>query len=203
MNECRTYVDRRARGAIFFDRDGVLNVDSGFVHRIEDFQWVDGAREAVKMVNQAGLYAIVVTNQSGVARGFFGEEVVRELHDWMARDLATIGARIDAFYYCPYLEDAKVASYRVADHPDRKPNPGMILKGLRDFSASNPAAPRSSATRKPISSRRGALGSELACSRAVRSRRRLWTYFLKLSGPLLPLREKVAGEAGRMRGSRA
>ena len=122
-----------ARGAIFFDRDGVLNVDSGFVHRVEDFQWVDGAREAVRMVNQAGLYAIVVTNQSGIARGFFGEEDVRELHDWMARDLATIDARIDAFYYCPYLEDAKVASYRVADHPDRKPNPGMILKGLRDF----------------------------------------------------------------------
>jgi D-glycero-D-manno-heptose 1,7-bisphosphate phosphatase len=125
--------DGSARGAIFFDRDGVLNVDREFVHRVEDFQWVDGAREAVKMVNQAGLYTIVVTNQSGVARGFFGEEDVRKLHDWMARDLATIDARIDAFYYCPYLEDAKVAAYRVADHPDRKPNPGMILRGLRDF----------------------------------------------------------------------
>jgi D-glycero-D-manno-heptose 1,7-bisphosphate phosphatase len=121
------------RGAIFFDRDGVLNVDHGFVHRAEDFEWIEGAREAVKMVNEAGFCAIVVTNQSGVARGFFGEEDVRALHDWMARDLASVGAHVDAFYYCPYLDDALVEAYRVADHPDRKPNPGMILKGLRAF----------------------------------------------------------------------
>jgi D-glycero-D-manno-heptose 1,7-bisphosphate phosphatase len=121
------------RGAIFFDRDGVLNVDHGFVHRAEDFEWIAGAREAVRMVNDAGFYAIVVTNQSGVARGFFSEEDVRELHDWMAFDLASIGAHVDAFYYCPYLDDALVDAYRVADHPDRKPNPGMILKGLRAF----------------------------------------------------------------------
>jgi D-glycero-D-manno-heptose 1,7-bisphosphate phosphatase len=121
------------RGAIFFDRDGVLNVDHGFVHRIEDFEWIEGARDAVKLANDAGFYVIVVTNQSGVARGFFSEEDVRQLHDWMARDLALIGARIDGFYYCPYLDDAPVAAYRIADHPDRKPNPGMILRGLREF----------------------------------------------------------------------
>jgi D-glycero-D-manno-heptose 1,7-bisphosphate phosphatase len=123
-----------ARGAIFFDRDGVLNVDSGFVYRAEDFRWIEGAREAVKLVNDAGLYAIVVTNQSGVARGFYGEEDVQTLHDWMRRDLKSFGAHIDAFYYCPYFDDATVAAYRFVDHPDRKPNPGMILRGLTDFS---------------------------------------------------------------------
>jgi len=123
----------KGRGAIFFDRDGVLNEDRGYVGRIEDFRWIDGAREAVRRVNEAGLYAIVVTNQAGVARGFYSEDDVRKLHDWMNRDLAATGAHIDAFYYCPYHEEATIAAYRVADHPDRKPNPGMILRGLLDF----------------------------------------------------------------------
>jgi D-glycero-D-manno-heptose 1,7-bisphosphate phosphatase len=123
-----------AHGAIFFDRDGVLNVDRGFVHRAEDFRWIEGAREAVRLVNDAGLHVIVVTNQSGVARGYYGEEDVRKLHQWMRRDLAAHGAHIDAFYYCPYLDEATVAAYRFVDHPDRKPNPGMILRALSDFS---------------------------------------------------------------------
>jgi D-glycero-D-manno-heptose 1,7-bisphosphate phosphatase len=123
-----------ARGAIFFDRDGVLNVDSGFVHRAEDFRWIDGARDAVRLVNDAGLHVIVVTNQSGVARGYYGEEDVRKLHEWMRRDLAGHGAHIDAFYYCPYLDEATVEAYRFVDHPDRKPNPGLILRALSDFS---------------------------------------------------------------------
>jgi len=121
------------RAAIFFDRDGVLNEDTGYVHRIADFRWIEGAREAVKLVNDAGLQAIVVTNQSGVARGYFSEDDVRRLHEWMARDLSAFGARIDAFYYCPYYDGATIEAYRVADHPDRKPNPGMILRAIRDF----------------------------------------------------------------------
>jgi D-glycero-D-manno-heptose 1,7-bisphosphate phosphatase len=114
--------------------DGVLNVDRGFVHRAEDFRWIEGAREAVRLVNDAGLHVIVVTNQSGVARGYYGEEDVRKLHQWMRRDLASHGAHIDAFYYCPYLDEATVAAYRFVDHPDREPNPGMILRALSDFS---------------------------------------------------------------------
>jgi len=121
------------RGAIFFDRDGVLNEDTGFVGRIADFRWIEGARQAVKMANEAGLLVIVATNQSGVARGYFEEADVRRLHDWMAKDLAASGARIDGFYYCPYYDHASVPAYRFVDHPDRKPNPGMILRALRDF----------------------------------------------------------------------
>jgi D-glycero-D-manno-heptose 1,7-bisphosphate phosphatase len=124
---------QQRRGAVFFDRDGVLNEEKGFVFRVADFRWIEGAREAVKLVNEAGLHAIVVTNQSGVARGYFDEADVRRLHDWMASDLAGVGARIDAFYYCPYHGEATRSAYAIADHPDRKPNPGMILRAMRDF----------------------------------------------------------------------
>jgi D-glycero-D-manno-heptose 1,7-bisphosphate phosphatase len=121
------------RGAVFLDRDGVLNEDLGYVHRPADLRWVDGAREAVARINHAGLLAIVVTNQSGVARGFYSEEDVRAFHAHMAAELATVGARVDAFYYCPYHEDGVVPRYVVADHPDRKPNPGMLLRAIADF----------------------------------------------------------------------
>jgi len=119
--------------AVFFDRDGVLNQDVGYLHRIEDFRWIDGAREALAMVQRAGLLAIVVTNQSGVARGFYGEEDVDALHAWMQRDLARDGIAITAFYSCPYHAEAVDARYRVADHPDRKPNPGMLLRAIADW----------------------------------------------------------------------
>jgi D-glycero-D-manno-heptose 1,7-bisphosphate phosphatase len=127
-----TVPDTRS-GAIFFDRDGVLNEDVGYLHRIEDFRWIDGAREALAMVRRAGLLAIVVTNQSGVARGFYGEDDVDALHAWMQRDLSRDGPAITAFYSCPYHGDAVSERYRVADHPDRKPNPGMVLRAIADW----------------------------------------------------------------------
>ena len=121
------------RGAIFFDRDGVLNEDVGYLHRIEDFRWVEGARDALAIVQRAGLLAIVVTNQSGVARGYYDEADVDALHAWMRTDLARDGIRITAFYSCPYLGDAVIDRYRVPDHPDRKPNPGMVLRAIADW----------------------------------------------------------------------
>jgi D-glycero-D-manno-heptose 1,7-bisphosphate phosphatase len=127
-----TQPEGKAR-AVFFDRDGVLNEDVGYLHRIEDFRWIDGAREALAMVARAGLLAIVVTNQSGVARGLYGEEDVDRLHAWMQRDLARDGVAITAFYSCPYHADAVSDRYRVADHPDRKPNPGMVLRAITDW----------------------------------------------------------------------
>jgi D-glycero-D-manno-heptose 1,7-bisphosphate phosphatase len=74
-----------------------------------------------------------VTNQSGVARGFYGEADVEALHDWMRSALAAAGARVDRFYYCPFHQDAVVEAYRVADHPDRKPNPGMLLRAIEEL----------------------------------------------------------------------
>lgn len=120
------------RPAVFFDRDGVLNEDTGYVFRCDDFKWIEGAREAVKMVNEAGYFAFVVTNQSGVARDFYTEEHVLALHRWMTDELAKIGAHIDAFEYCPYHPQATIAHYR-RESRRRKPAPGMIVDLLARF----------------------------------------------------------------------
>jgi len=113
------------RAAVFLDRDGVLNEDTGYVVDPHKLKWIEGAREAVKAINEAGYFAFVVTNQSGVARGLYEESDVQALHTWMADDLATIGARIDDFEYCPDHPEAVVERYRRVNSR-RKPGPGMI-----------------------------------------------------------------------------
>ncbi|QFI75624.1 HAD family hydrolase [Bradyrhizobium betae] len=123
-------VDRKP--AVFFDRDGVLNVDSDYLFEIDKFLWIDGAIEAVKAVNDAGYFAFVVTNQSGVARGFYQEADILRLHDWMTSQLAAHGARIDAFEYCPFHPDGLVERYRLVSDR-RKPQPGMIADLLKKF----------------------------------------------------------------------
>ena len=124
--------DQRRRPAVFFDRDGVLNRDIGYLFESHRLIWIDGAREAVKAVNDMGYYAFVVTNQSGVARGLYEEADVQKLHDWMAAELGKIGAHIDAFEYCPFHPDGTVERYRQVSHR-RKPSPGMINDLLERF----------------------------------------------------------------------
>lgn len=109
-----------SRGAVFFDRDGVLNRDTGFAHRPDQIVWVEGAARAVRRVNAAGLHAFVVTNQSGIARGLYTEAQVDDLHRWMAAELARAGARIDAWEVCPHHPDFD------RDCRRRKPLPGML-----------------------------------------------------------------------------
>lgn len=123
----------QARPALFLDRDGVLNEDHGYVHRWADFRWIDGAREAVAAFNAAGWLVFVVTNQSGIGRGYYTEADMTALHARMAEDLAAAGARLDAVYWCPHHPEASVAAYRHPDPPDRKPNPGMILRAMAEF----------------------------------------------------------------------
>lgn len=120
------------RPAVFFDRDGVLNHDSGYTFETHKLEWIEGAREAVKAVNDTGYFAFVITNQSGVARGYYEEHHVVALHRWMADQMAPIGAHIDAFEYCPDHPDGTVARYcRMSDR--RKPAPGMITDLARRF----------------------------------------------------------------------
>lgn len=114
------------RPAAFLDRDGVLNVDHGYVHKIDDLAWIDGAEQAVKALNDAGHYVFVVTNQAGVARGYYGREDVHVLHRHMNEHLRRIGAHIDAFEYCPFHPDGCVADYALPSSR-RKPEPGMLL----------------------------------------------------------------------------
>jgi D-glycero-D-manno-heptose 1,7-bisphosphate phosphatase len=120
------------RPAIFFDRDGVLNEDSGYVFEARKLKWIDGAHAAVKAANDAGYFVFVITNQSGVARGFYEESHVEALHAWMSDDLARTGARIDAFEYCPFHPEAPIERYRQASNR-RKPAPGMITDLLKRF----------------------------------------------------------------------
>ncbi len=116
--------------AIIFDRDGVLNVDHGYVHDWNAFEWIPGAREAIRMANDRGYFVCVVTNQAGVARGYYDETAIATLHAKMNEDLATVGAHINHFEYCPHHPAAVRPEYR-QDCARRKPNPGMILSFLR------------------------------------------------------------------------
>ncbi|MGY4619550.1 D,D-heptose 1,7-bisphosphate phosphatase [Bradyrhizobium sp. USDA 4472] len=124
--------EKLRRPAVFFDRDGVLNHDSGYAYEADKLEWIDGAREAVKAVNDAGYFAFVITNQSGIARGYYEEQHVVALHRWMADQMAMIGAHVDAFEYCPDHPDGTIARYcRASDR--RKPAPGMITDLVARF----------------------------------------------------------------------
>jgi D,D-heptose 1,7-bisphosphate phosphatase len=119
------------RPAVFFDRDGVLNSDeSGYAHKPEDLQWNKNAIEAVRLANQSGWYVFVVTNQAGVARGYYDETAVRRFHEQMEMELAREAAHVDEFRYCPFHPEGTVAEYR-RDAECRKPKPGMIIDLMR------------------------------------------------------------------------
>jgi D-glycero-D-manno-heptose 1,7-bisphosphate phosphatase len=122
-----------ARPAAFFDRDGVFNVDHGYVHRVEDLDWIAGGPQAVRWLNDLGYLVILVTNQSGIGRGYYDEAAMQGVHDALREHLAQAGGRIDAIYFAPHHEDAALEHYRHPDPPDRKPNPGMLLRAMRDF----------------------------------------------------------------------
>lgn len=120
------------RPTVFFDRDGTLNRDVGYVTHLDDYELLPRAAAAVRLVNERGWLAILVTNQAGVARGYFPEWMVGKVHEKLQRELALRDAKLDAMYYCPHLPDAKEAAY-AKDCRMRKPYAGMLLKAAEEY----------------------------------------------------------------------
>ncbi len=123
------------RAAVFFDRDGVLNEEVGYLHSPAGFIWRDGAARCIRAVNKAGLLAIVITNQGGIARSLYTDYDVRQLHLWMQSQLKPDHASIDAFYFCPHNEHGDIPHLTI-DCPSRKPNPGMLFKAASQWGIS-------------------------------------------------------------------
>ena len=115
------------RRAVFLDRDGTLNKDVGYVHRKEDWQWLPGVAEALKRLRAVGYVLVVVSNQSGIARGMYDREALRQLEEWVNAELAAKNAAIDAWYYCPHLPEI------TGPCECRKPEPGLLLQAARDL----------------------------------------------------------------------
>lgn len=118
--------------AVFLERDGMLIPDSGFPHREDQLVILPGAAEAVRRLNKAGYLVFATTNQPAVGRGVFTEAQMEAFNQLLIRRLAVRGALLTAVYACPFSPDAALAAYNHPDHPDRKPNPGMLLRAMAD-----------------------------------------------------------------------
>ena len=128
--------DRSLRPVVFLDRDGTLNIEAGYIRDVQNLNLIQGAGEAVKKMNDAGIVCVLTTNQTGPARGYYPESHIHALHERLIKLLAEHGAKLDAIYYCPHLspeEGGKEAPYNIACDC-RKPGPGMIERAFREIS---------------------------------------------------------------------
>ena len=120
------------KAAAFLDRDGVINIDRGYVFRREDFEFVPGTLDAARQLKSMGLALVVVTNQSGIARGYYGLEQFHALTAWMKETFAAHGAQLDGVYFCPHHPTEGESPYRQACQC-RKPAPGLLLDAAREL----------------------------------------------------------------------
>ncbi|WGW01084.1 D-glycero-beta-D-manno-heptose 1,7-bisphosphate 7-phosphatase [Vibrio sp. YMD68] len=121
-----------AKPAVFLDRDGVINVDHGYVNDEHDFEFIDGVFDATKQLQKMGYMLVLVTNQSGIARGMFDEERFLSLTQWMDWNFVDHGVEFDGFYYCPHHAEHGIAEYK-QDCECRKPKPGMFISARNDL----------------------------------------------------------------------
>ena len=118
--------------AVFLDRDGTINVDKDYLHKISDFEYIDGVLEALLSITEMGFLIVIVTNQSGIARGYYGEDDFRKLNDWMIQDLKAKGINIAGVYYCPHLPDGSVSKYAI-ECSCRKPATGLFWRAKKEL----------------------------------------------------------------------
>lgn len=118
--------------AVFLDRDGVLNVDVAYLYKTEELQWIQEAPEALAYLTGHGYKLFVVTNQSGIARGYYTVADMQKLHAYMQQQLAAFHTGIEKFYYCPHHKEGKVVEFAV-DCSCRKPKPGMLLQAMNEY----------------------------------------------------------------------
>jgi len=123
---------KQAKPAVFLDRDGTIIVEKGYISNPDDVELIAGAAEAIKILNAAEYPVVVVSNQSGVARGFFTEDDVKRVNERMLELLSLSGAHVDAVYYCPHHRDGVVPEYAI-DCECRKPGLGMIKKAALEL----------------------------------------------------------------------
>jgi D-glycero-D-manno-heptose 1,7-bisphosphate phosphatase len=122
-----------ASRALFLDRDGVINIEKGYVYRIDDFAFVEGIFELGARAQSLGFMPIVITNQAGIGRGYYTEAEYQRITVWMLDQFRMRGIGIDRVYHCPFHPTDGIGEYR-RESFDRKPNPGMILKAQSEFS---------------------------------------------------------------------
>jgi D-glycero-D-manno-heptose 1,7-bisphosphate phosphatase len=125
--------------ALFLDRDGVVNVDYDYVHKKEDFHFVDGIFELVATANRAGYLVVIVTNQAGIGRGYYTEADFHVLMDWVKAEFEARGAHIDGVYFCPFHPEHGIGPYR-QESEHRKPGPGMLLQAAQELEIDLPAS---------------------------------------------------------------
>ncbi|CAK9884039.1 MAG: D-glycero-beta-D-manno-heptose-1,7-bisphosphate 7-phosphatase [Candidatus Erwinia impunctatus] len=118
--------------AIFLDRDGTINIDHGYVHEIDNFDFIDGVIDTLRELKTQGFALVLVTNQSGIARGLFSENTFLQLTEWMDWSLADRGVDLDGIYFCPHHPQASEQAYR-QQCDCRKPQPGMLLTAQQEL----------------------------------------------------------------------